>query len=57
MHDFQACIFDVFGTVVDWRNSVARMAEAQFAAKGVEIDALDDAEKWQLNAAWEQLNP
>jgi 2-haloacid dehalogenase len=105
MSDFAACIFDVFGTVVDWRNSVARVAQAQFAAKGIEIDGLafavfwrgqyvpamakirsgsrgyvaldqlhfenlevtleefglkddlDEAEKWQLNAAWEQLDP
>ena len=25
---FKALTFDVFGTVVDWRNSVAREAEA-----------------------------
>ena len=101
----QAVIFDVFGTLVDWRNSVARIATAMFDRRGVQIDglafadfwrgqyvpsmariragkrgyvplddlhfenlettlsafdlqhALTGAEKWQLNCAWEQLDP
>ena len=101
----KAFIFDVFGTIVDWRNSVARIAAHTFDAKGIEIDGLafadfwrgqyvpamarirsgsrgyvaldqlhyenleatllefkletvlNEQEKWQLNTAWERLDP
>lgn len=101
----RAAIFDVFGTVVDWREGVAAVARATFAAKGLDADphafadawraeyqpamqtvrsgargyvpldelhfenlgrvlarlgladAFTEAEKWALNAAWEQLHP
>lgn len=42
-----ACIFDVFGTVVDWRSGVAREVEAAFAAKGVAVDAGAFADAWR----------
>ncbi|MDP6668193.1 MAG: haloacid dehalogenase type II, partial [Dehalococcoidia bacterium] len=36
--DVRALVFDVFGTVVDWRRSISRQA-AEFGAKhGVEAD-------------------
>lgn len=105
MSSFKACIFDVFGTVVDWRSSVSRFSKSYFSAKGLDIDGLAFAdfwrgryapsmavirngnrgyvaldqlhfenlestleefglqnklstdEKWQLNSAWEQLDP
>ncbi|WP_010218261.1 haloacid dehalogenase type II [Sphingomonas sp. PAMC 26621] len=40
--------FDVFGTVVDWRTSIAREASAFFAAAGVTgIDPHDFADAWR----------
>lgn len=36
MMDVKVLLFDTFGTVVDWRGSVARMIERAVAAKGVE---------------------
>lgn len=44
----KACIFDVFGTVVDWRTSVSRDLAAFTAAKGiVDIDWLEFADAWR----------
>ena len=43
----KALTFDVFGTVVDWRASVAREAEAQLAPKGVELDWGAFADGWR----------
>ncbi len=101
----KAYIFDVFGTIVDWRTSVARKVDTFFSERGQTVDALpfadawrgqyvpamakirsgnrgyvpldvlhfenlkqvlsdlglgdkfSDAECWQLNAAWERLDP
>lgn len=43
----KACIFDVFGTVVDWRNSIARQAAELAKAKGVELDPIAFADAWR----------
>ncbi|MBY8976073.1 haloacid dehalogenase type II [Rhodobacteraceae bacterium NNCM2] len=43
----KAAIFDVFGTVVDWRSGVAAVAERTFADKGLEIDPLAFADAWR----------
>ena len=43
----KALIFDVFGTVVDWRNSIAREAEAFFRPRGVELDWIRFAVRWR----------
>lgn len=43
----KALAFDVFGTVVDWRGSVAREAEAIFAERGIAIDGDDFARRWR----------
>jgi 2-haloacid dehalogenase len=43
----QALTFDVFGTVVDWRSSIAREAQAFFAATGVERDWQAFALRWR----------
>ncbi|MCK9718840.1 haloacid dehalogenase type II [Pseudomonas syringae Cit 7] len=39
--------FDVFGTVVDWRNGVARAAAPFLQRHGVDIDPLDFADQWR----------
>lgn len=43
----KAAIFDVFGTVVDWRSGVAAEAAAAFAAKGVAHDSSAFADAWR----------
>ena len=43
----KALIFDVFGTLVDWRNSIAREAEALLAPRGVALDWLAFADAWR----------
>lgn len=43
----KALVFDVFGTVVDWRTSVAREVAAVAAAKGWQIDPVAFADRWR----------
>lgn len=43
----KALVFDTFGTVVDWRSSVAREVEALAKRKGVAIDASKFADAWR----------
>ncbi len=43
----KALVFDVFGTVVDWRNSVARDVDALATRKGLEIQAAEFADAWR----------
>ena len=43
----KALVFDVFGTVVDWRTSVAREVEAHAKRKGVAIDGAKFADAWR----------
>src|SRR3954471_18065493 len=46
--DIRACLFDVFGTVVDWRTSVSREVGAFAQAKGIKgIDAVEFAVEWR----------
>src|SRR3954463_12452247 len=46
--DVRACLFDVFGTVVDWRTSVSREVGAFAQAKGIKgIDAVEFATEWR----------
>jgi 2-haloacid dehalogenase len=42
-----ALFFDVFGTLVDWRASIAREAEALFKPKGIELDYFAFADAWR----------
>ncbi|TXG90050.1 haloacid dehalogenase type II [Rhodococcus rhodnii] len=42
-----AVLFDVFGTVVDWRGSVAREVEMWSQERGLGIDAADFADRWR----------
>jgi 2-haloacid dehalogenase len=43
----RACVFDIFGTVVDWHGSVAREAQAFAAARGLRLDGAAFAEAWR----------
>mgnify|MGYP001553546067 CR=1 FL=1 len=43
----EALIFDVFGTVVDWRSGVAREAERMFMARGIAADPWAFADAWR----------
>src|SRR5262245_48473182 len=43
----KALTFDVFGTVVDWRTSIAREVETLARAKGLTIDAVRFADAWR----------
>jgi 2-haloacid dehalogenase len=48
MRDIRACLFDVFGTVVDWRTSVSRDLEGFAKEKGISgIDWLEFAVEWR----------
>lgn len=43
----KALVFDVFGTLVDWRTSIARAAEAALRPTGAELDWLAFADAWR----------
>lgn len=43
----KALVFDVFGTVVDWRTSVAREVEALAKRKGFTVDGPKFADAWR----------
>ncbi len=45
--DIKALVFDVFGTVVDWRSSVAREAEAFLSLRGHKLDWFAFADRWR----------
>jgi 2-haloacid dehalogenase len=53
----KAVVFDVFGTLVDWRGSIAREAEALLAPRGVRTDWLAFADAWraQYQPAMEEV--
>ncbi|MGE5169256.1 MAG: haloacid dehalogenase type II [Rudaea sp.] len=43
----KALLFDVFGTLVDWRSGVARETDAILAPLGVNVDAAAFADAWR----------
>ena len=43
----KALFFDVFGTLVDWRSSVARETQAALSPLGITIDGLAFADAWR----------
>ena len=46
--DIKACLFDVFGTVVDWRNSVTRDLQEFARRRDIEgVDWLEFAVEWR----------
>jgi 2-haloacid dehalogenase len=44
----KACIFDVFGTVVDWRSSVIAEATEWGEAKGLKVNWIEFTDRWRL---------
>jgi 2-haloacid dehalogenase len=44
----KALVFDTFGTVVDWRNSIIAQGTAWGKSKGLNIDWTDFADRWRL---------
>lgn len=44
---YRALLFDVFGTVVDWRSGVIRDVTAAAARAGVPVDAARFADRWR----------
>lgn len=47
MQNICALVFDVFGTLVDWRGSIAREARALLAPRGITIDGEAFADAWR----------
>jgi 2-haloacid dehalogenase len=47
MQQVKALVFDVFGTLVDWRSSIARESRAILAPLGVDIDWEKFADAWR----------
>ncbi|MEM7291007.1 MAG: haloacid dehalogenase type II [Pseudomonadota bacterium] len=47
MNKPKAFLFDVFGTVVDWRSGVANACRTMFNAKAIEFDPLEFADLWR----------
>lgn len=45
--EIRACVFDTFGTLLDWRTSVARQVKKVADAKGVKGDWFDFADQWR----------
>jgi len=43
----KACVFDVFGTVVDWRGSIVAEGEAVWRERGVDVDWPAFADAWR----------
>ncbi len=43
----KALVFDVFGTLVDWRTSIARESEALLSPLGASVDWLEFADAWR----------
>jgi 2-haloacid dehalogenase len=57
MEKVRALVFDVFGTLVDWRSSIAREAEDILAPVGVSLDwhAFADAWRGQYQPAMDEV--
>jgi 2-haloacid dehalogenase len=47
MQQVKALVFDVFGTLVDWRGSIARESRAVLAPLGVAVDWQKFADAWR----------
>jgi 2-haloacid dehalogenase len=53
--EIKALIFDVFGTLVDWRSSIAREARALLAPRAIDGEALADAWRDQYQPTMEEV--
>ncbi|HVO88991.1 MAG TPA: haloacid dehalogenase type II, partial [Casimicrobiaceae bacterium] len=47
MSEVKALLFDVFGTLVDWRSCVACEAQRLLAPQGIALDWLAFADAWR----------
>lgn len=47
MDDIKAVVFDVFGTLVDWRGSIIAEGIAWGKTKGLDINWADFADRWR----------
>ena len=47
----RACVFDTFGTVVDWRSSVTAEASRWGKARGLNINWVEFTDRWRLGYA------
>jgi 2-haloacid dehalogenase len=47
LDNVKACVFDTFGTVVDWRSSVIAEATSWGKAKGLNIDWVEFTDHWR----------
>jgi 2-haloacid dehalogenase len=47
LSEVKAIVFDVFGTVVDWRGSIIREVEAFARERGAKVDAAAFADGWR----------
>jgi 2-haloacid dehalogenase len=47
MASVKALVFDTFGTVVDWRSSVAKEVEDLARRKGLSVDGAKFADAWR----------
>ncbi|WMY11794.1 haloacid dehalogenase type II [Paraburkholderia phenoliruptrix] len=48
MNDIKALAFDVFGTVVDWRSSIAKEVQMALARASIEVsDPFEFADRWR----------
>jgi len=48
LRNVKACVFDTFGTVVDWRSSVIAEATDWGKAKGLNINWVEFTDRWRL---------
>lgn len=48
MPNVKACVFDTFGTVVDWRSSVIAEATSWGKARGLNINWVEFTDRWRL---------
>jgi 2-haloacid dehalogenase len=46
--DVKACVFDIFGTVVDWRSSVIAEATSWGKARHLKINWVEFTDRWRL---------
>ena len=47
MEEVKALVFDVFGTLVDWRGGVARESQSVLAPRGYKLDWIAFADAWR----------
>jgi 2-haloacid dehalogenase len=47
LHSIRALLFDVFGTVVDWRSSIIAEGDEFNRRKGLEVDWAQFADRWR----------